>query len=121
MKTHHLIILVFTLVCVFISACLTLLPIGKYQKVYFKVIKDFRNKPQEHFDKQIEYAKYIEENNELPKELTVQKKLNAETPKPEKTQQDQKMTPKYIRDKNNPIILQPYKSRKFLFFRFYYK
>ena len=121
MKTHHLIILFFTLVCIFISVCLTLLPVGKYQNAYFKFIKDFRNKPQEHFDKQIEYAKYIEEHNELPKELTVQKKVNTETQKPLKTQQEQEITPKYIRDKKNPKILHPYKSRKFLFFRVYYK
>ena len=34
-------------------------------------------------------------------------------------QENTTLKPKYIRDKNNPNILHPYKMRKFLFFRIY--
>lgn len=117
MKTYQKIILIFTLICIFISACLTFIPIGKYQSAYFKFIKDFRNKPQEHFDRQIEYAQNFEENYEPSKEFHVNK-VNPEVQKQAEPQKEQKLKPKYIRDKNNPNILHPYKPRKFLFFRF---
>ena len=119
MKTYQKIILIFTLIFIFISACFTFIPVKKYQSIYFKFIKDFRNKPQEHFDKQIEYADYIEQNDELPADLTTKKSTLTIVEKTPQTK-DEKMKPKFIRDKNNPNILHPYKKRKFLFFRFYY-
>ncbi|MBR1618440.1 hypothetical protein IJ674_00935 [bacterium] len=118
MKIHQKIILIFILIFIFISACFTFIPIKKYQSNYFKFIKDFRNKPQEHFDKQIEYANYIEQNDELPADLEI-KKTNLPSLKKTSRTVEKKMKPKYIRDKNNPNILHPYKKRKFLFFRFY--
>lgn len=119
MKIHQKIILIFILIFIFISACFTFIPIKKYQSNYFKFIKDFRNKPQEHFDKQIEYANYIEEKGEFPPDLKIKNQPLTIVEKTPQTKED-KMKPKYIRDKNNPNILHPYKKRKFLFFRFYY-
>ncbi len=121
MKTYYKIILVFASVYIFISACFTFIPIGKYQSAYFKFIKDFRNKPQEHFDKQIEYANYIEQNGKLPPEILKYSKNKCKTSKPVKELLSERQKPKFIRDKNNPKILHPFKSRKFLFFRIYYK
>lgn len=67
MKFAIRIVFVFLLISVFISACVTFIPLGKYQTEYFKFIKKFRSKPQEHYDKQIEYANYVLNNGEAPK------------------------------------------------------
>ena len=103
----------------FISACITFIPIGKYQNEFLNFVRSFRNKPQEHFDKQVEYANYIEQHGELPPILTQPKPTKIEADKQVKEQNPQKRKPKYIRDKKNPKILHPYKERKFLFLRFY--
>lgn len=117
-------IIIFLLIYIFISVCATFIPVKKYQQSYFNIVKESRNKPQQHYDKQIKYANYIEENGELPQELKKTKPILDKTnPKsmPVKTNKpdNNSLKPKYIRDKNNPDILHPYKERKFLFLRFY--
>jgi hypothetical protein len=120
MKFAIRIVFVFLLISVFISACVTFIPLGKYQTEYFKFIKKFRSKPQEHYDKQIEYANYVLNNGEAPKNKQVHippKQITQIKTEPPRRK------PLYIRDKNNPEILHPYKEekkeRKFLFFRVY--
>ena len=104
---------------IIIFALVNFVPWEKYQNKYFDIINEFRSKPQQHFDKQIEYAKYVQENGKMP-DLYKKSDIKTHIPvKKQKKEKEQKRKPLYIRDKNNPNILHPYKERKFLFFRFY--
>ena len=116
------IIFIFLLGYIFISACAAFIPIEKYQQSYFNLVKEVRNKPLEYYKRQIEYADYIEQYGELPpqsrrKKLIINNKNTKSAPVEIKEPENIPLKPKYIRDKNNPEILHPYKERKFLFFR----
>lgn len=111
-------LLIFTIV---VFSMLFSIHVEKYQKEYFTIIKQIQNKPQEHLDRQYKYAENFEKYDTFYPE-TEQKqskpKVIQKTQQKTQTHTERKhYTPLYIRDKNNPNILHPYKKqkRKFIF------
>ncbi len=90
------------------------IPVEKYQKKYFAVVKQIQNKPQEHLDRQYKYAQDFEKYGTFypeVKEVNTSKEAKPAT-NLEQTNERVHYKPLYIRDKNNPNILHPYKEKK---------
>ncbi len=83
---------------IFLSAVTYFLPLEKYQNTYLNYIHAFKNKPQEHIDKQINYANRVH-NGEIEYNQPIY------TPKQVPEQNFTTRKPYYRRDKNNPKIL----------------
>lgn len=90
-----------------IFGILSWVPIDKYQKVYLNKFHRIKLRPQEHHDNQIQYAEYIEDGgapNSKQRVPSSEKLFSTSDSVPKKRK------PYFIRDKNNPQILYPYRG-----------
>lgn len=86
---------------------MALVPVDKYQKIYLDEFHKQKAKPQQHLDSIFKYVENFETDNEIPNPHIPKNKITR--PNPVKIKKDVRK-PYYIRDKNNPNILYPYKG-----------
>ena len=115
-KRFFLVLIAFT-----ILGLLSMVPVGKYQKSYNKKRQEYRNAPQIHVDATERYVEAIMEGEE-----DISKGIKARAPKKyylpffnKGTATNKKRSkarvydkPLYVRDKNNPKKLRPYKENR---------
>lgn len=86
-----------------IFGMLAWVPIDKYQKLYMNKLHQEKAKPQKRVDEAYKYVEKVEEGaiDTTPQEtIQVKPKKDAQTGR----------KPFFVRDKNNPNILYPYKD-----------
>ena len=117
-KNFFLVLIAFT-----ILGLLSMAPVGKYQRAYNKQRMKYRNAPQVHVDATERYVEAIMEGEEdtskgikarAPKKYYLpffnQDKSAKKQPKLKTRKYDK---PLYVRDKNNPKKLRPYRQKRY--------
>lgn len=100
-----------------IFGLLALVPIEKPQRAYMQGIKELNEIPQKRVNHNYKYVEYIEEGNtpiqfeDFHKILTEYEKFLQRKSQSRTSKNPRKRKPYFIRDKNNPKILYPYKDR----------
>jgi len=96
---------------IFVIGLFTFIPFGRYQKAYVEQINRFRSVPQRRIDAAYRYTEAVENGYidissgiKVPKVFYIDAIINKPAPKPYSR-------PLYIRDKNNPQILYPFRGR----------
>ena len=97
---HHLLQFWIIIFILMICGLLAQIPLEKYQRNYFNFIDRFNSIPQEHINRQIEYANQSGATN-----IEVYRKKNFN----KSVQNVPQREPYYIRDAKNPRILYHYK------------
>ncbi len=95
-----------------ILGLLAMVPLDKYQKAYLDEYHRIKAKPQKRVDAAYTYVEYLENGGEPTSTLTAPEAYNK-TFRPRRVifNDPRKRKPVYIRDKNNPKILHPYRGR----------
>ena len=99
---HHLFQFWIVIIILTICGLLATIPYEKYQNQYFNFIEKFNSIPQEHLNRQIDYAN---QSGYVDIQIFKRKTFINQKQNPEQTQARK---PYYIRDINNPKILYPY-------------
>lgn len=90
-----------------IFGILSWIPVDKYQKAYLDEFHRINVRPQLHYDNGVKYAEYIEDGGDPNSKQIVpssEKLFSTSDNLPPKRK------PYFIRDKNNPKILYPYRG-----------
>jgi len=92
-----------------IFGLLSLIPLDKYQKVYMDEFHRLKARPQKRVDSSYKYAEYIE-NGGTPNSSQTVPEATVESGSDKAAKKSGPRKPYFIRDKNNPKILYPYKG-----------
>ena len=93
-----------------IFGLLALVPLDKYQTSYMNEFHKIKAKPQKHVDEQIRYVQYLEEGGEPTANYKIPVDNYNNKNKNKKLNDPRYRKPYFIRDKNNPNILYPYRG-----------
>lgn len=125
MRIHDIIKKFFLVLVAFtILGLISMIPMGEYKKEYDKQRLMYRSAPQKHVDATERYVEAVMDGDEdtskgikvrAPKKYYLPFFNNGEDAKVEPVKRKAKVSdkPVYVRDKNNPKILRPYKEKRF--------
>lgn len=95
------------LIAVTIFGLLSMVPLDKWQKVYLDEFHRLKARPQQRVDSSYKYVEYLENGGTPNKEQIVPTTEDVDSKPAEK---NTIRKPYFIRDKNNPKILYPYRG-----------